>query len=342
MRRNQAAFTLIELLVVIAIIGALMALLFPAIRAVQETARGTVCRNNLAEMGKAFKSHLANHKFYPTGGWGFYWAGDPDRGFGVKQPSGWMYNILPFIGESELHDLGKGMPDKQKRALGATRAGKVIPLFCCPSRRRADQYKYQVGDYRNIDRPTVTARNDYAGSSGEFNPTNPPGSTQRYFMGSPGPASLAAGDAMSPGQWITIASNVTDPNNPKITLPPNGVTYLHSMVSQLDDGDTCTYLAGEKHVNSKYYAADDGDNNQGWDIGYDWDVNRWTTQPPHEDSPDTGDIYWRVFGSAHSSGANMVFGDGHVVAISYDVDPEIHRQLGNRKDGSATDLSKLE
>ena len=34
--------------------------------------------------------------------------GDPDRGFGEEQPGGWIFNILPFMEEQALYDLGKG------------------------------------------------------------------------------------------------------------------------------------------------------------------------------------------------------------------------------------------
>ena len=43
------------------------------------------------------------------------------------------------------------------------------------------------------------------------------------------------------------------------------------------------------------------------------------------------------FGSAHSSGFNMVFCDGSVHSIGYSIDVEVHRCLANRKDGKAID-----
>jgi prepilin-type processing-associated H-X9-DG protein len=43
------------------------------------------------------------------------------------------------------------------------------------------------------------------------------------------------------------------------------------------------------------------------------------------------------FGSPHSSGCNFAFCDGSVRTVSYQIDPEVHRRLGNRKDGLPID-----
>ena len=41
-----------------------------------------------------------------------------------------------------------------------------------------------------------------------------------------------------------------------------------------------------------------------------------------------------IFGSVHSGGMNMAYCDGHVDTVAYDIDPYLHRSLGNRLDGS--------
>jgi type II secretory pathway pseudopilin PulG len=48
-----------------------------------------------------------------------------------------------------------------------------------------------------------------------------------------------------------------------------------------------------------------------------------------------------AFGGAHSSGFRVSFCDGSVRELSFDIDPNIHRFLGDRADGQAIDLSKL-
>ncbi len=105
-RKRQFGFTLVELLVVITIIGILISLLLPAVQSAREAARATQCSNNIRQMAVACLHHTEAQGHFPTGGWGWRWAGDPNRGFNHRQPSGWHYNILPYLEQETLHQLG--------------------------------------------------------------------------------------------------------------------------------------------------------------------------------------------------------------------------------------------
>ena len=127
-----------------------------------------------------------------------------------------------------------------------------------------------------------------------------------------------------------------------------GVIFRRSecMVAHIKDGTSNTYLLGERYLNPDIYELTECDNDQTWSEGYDYDVNRWTANDPNNGSmpplQDTAGIggCMQNFGSAHSGTLGMAFCDGSVKAISYAIDPEIHRRLGNRMDGLPIDQSK--
>src|SRR3990172_9150578 len=142
---RRIAFTVVEMLAVAAIIGTLIALTLPAIQAARESARCAHCKNNLKQLSLAALNHLDVHGHFPTGGWSWYWVGDPDRGFGKDQPGGWFYNILPFCEESAaLHDLAAdGQPNDLTRVQRVGSAQVIqspLAIVNCPTRRRNALY----------------------------------------------------------------------------------------------------------------------------------------------------------------------------------------------------------
>ncbi len=125
-----------------------------------------------------------------------------------------------------------------------------------------------------------------------------------------------------------------------------GVMFLASTVkmAHIGDGNTTTYLLGERHLNpDSYYTGSACANDQGWDLGYDYDTNRWTrnheNDQPRRDTPGYGDCE-TAFGSAHSAGFHMVFCDGSVKKLNYSIDLETHHLLGGRNDGEPVDMTK--
>jgi prepilin-type processing-associated H-X9-DG protein len=131
--------TLVELLVVIAIIGLLIALLLPAVQAAREAARAASCKNNLKQQALGVLQHHDVHHFYPTGGWGWEWAGDSDRGYGLDQPGAWIFNVLPYIEQEALRDSASdgqfAVITPLQESLAASLCQTPLPLFHCPSRR---------------------------------------------------------------------------------------------------------------------------------------------------------------------------------------------------------------
>jgi prepilin-type N-terminal cleavage/methylation domain-containing protein/prepilin-type processing-associated H-X9-DG protein len=344
---KPAGFTLVELLVVITIIGILIALLLPAVQAAREAARRAQCTNNLKQIGLGCLNHESAFRTFPTGGWGDWWVGDPSRGFGGKQPGGWLYNITPFIEQQALHDLGSSAGDSTGLSTGVTdrltRACTPVPGLYCPSRRSASKYPVTYSYYFNLPSTTLTVgtlggRNDYAANVGDT--WDPNGSTT---LNGAGPKNLTVGDAMSANEWAGIGSgsNVMWQG----AAVSSGIVYCHSLttMSDIKDGTSNTYLAGEKYLNpDSYLNGSDGGDCQTWDGGLSADTARWAINgiPPQQDQSGVVDNA-RVFGSAHAAGFNMVFCDGSVRNISYSINLTVHSNLGNRKDGQPIDGSKL-
>lgn len=158
---GRRAFTLVEVLVVIAIIGALVAITLPAVQMAREASRRNSCANNLRQQAVAVRLHETTHKTFPTGGWKEY-LGDPDAGYGTKQSGGWIYNILSYIEEDNLRQLGRGLKGQAREEAFKKLMESPIEVFYCPSRRLARLYPYTGGALKNAKPPEKVAKTDYA------------------------------------------------------------------------------------------------------------------------------------------------------------------------------------
>jgi prepilin-type N-terminal cleavage/methylation domain-containing protein/prepilin-type processing-associated H-X9-DG protein len=325
--RKNLGFTLVELLVVIAIIGILVALLLPAIQAAREAARRMQCSNNLKQMGLAVHTHIDSQKNFPTGGWGFDWVGDPDRGYAKSQPGGWCYNILPGLEQLGLHNLGKGADTATKRDLARQLTHTALTVYNCPTRRAAIAYPnpyrgnfIAINASDNTSNDNVVSRSDYAACS----------SGAEVGMGIAGPRSIAEASTFA---W--------PPSDPKVS-GLNGVTYVHSevRVREVIDGLSQTIFAGEKYLNpDQYFTGWDGADNESTFCGWDNDNCRTTFSPPLRDR--RGSYQTDYFGSAHSSVCNFLFCDGSVHPLAYTIDTFTFNHLGDRQDRTPIDSSKL-
>ncbi len=126
---RRQAFTLVELLVVIAIIGALIALLLPAVQAARESGRRTQCKNNLRQIALAFHTFVDTYKCFPSGGYNYdsaisYINGKPAAT--PRQTVGWTFQMLPFIEQGGLYN--SALPDAEIAQVARTE-------LLCPTRR---------------------------------------------------------------------------------------------------------------------------------------------------------------------------------------------------------------
>ena len=366
----RSGFTLVELLVVIAIIGILVALLLPAIQAAREAARRSQCKSNLKQIALGFMNHHDTQKFLPNGGWGWQWVGDPDRGFGDDQPGGWVYNLLPFIEETALHDKGSDNNPKAVTPGQSLAAREVlsspINIINCPSVRQARPYPAEnsnaASDLYNSRSPRIAregigcGRSDYAANAGDL-----------YLEFGPGPPNYSAAPTYA---WISDGRLSAAPfTGFPIRELLSGICFERSQIKigQITDGTSKTYMVGEKFITVENYetGADPGDN-ETWCTGFNNDNYRvtgaWQTStnsfvplPPLQHLVGTPaglpaslgnpasspavtanpTTHSRLFGSAHSGGLNMSLCDGSVDFVAYDIEPQLYLKFGNRQNGTA-------
>lgn len=340
MTRHRAAVTLVELLVVVAIVGLLIALLLPAAQSAREAARRTQCHANLRQLALACLAHETVRGHLPSGGWGGEWAGDPDRGFGTKQPGGWAFTILPHLEEAVLRDLGSGMTDANAKAdLAVTRLTTPVSAFTCPSRRPAAVWTLAASKkplrvtavpQMLTRRPAAVVRGDYAANMGSG---SLPGNN--YLSGG-SPSSITSGDAMSEAAWAGYGP------------PPNGLVFRRSCVRlrEITDGLSATYLLGEKYVDPAAVVSGlSDDDDQCLYSGHDRDVLRTGLEPPSQDRPNFDPATVSgvagspnkyplpiAFGSPHPDACGMAMADGSVRVVASTIEAAAHRAAAGRSD----------
>ncbi|MCA9187213.1 MAG: DUF1559 domain-containing protein [Pirellulaceae bacterium] len=354
---RQGAFTLVELLVVIAIIGLLVALLLPAVNAAREAARRTQCANNLKNIGLAVLNFESTYGEYPSGGWGLDWTADPNRGVGPDQPGSWIFNIMEFIEEGAARQAGQGQAigSAQFRQASIQLHQTPITIFNCPSRRAPAIYVSAWNTVReqswlaSIAKTEGVAKSDYAANSGDSIKF----SGDDFYR----PASYAAIREDQWSQTNACEKNGDIRHDRSVRLCQTGVMYYRSDLrsAQIKDGTSKTYLAGEKWMPIEGYqgildpnaAGFTYGDNQSMYTGYEWDNHRVAWNPdgdlgsqeayqPSADRAGFGAILPEPkFGSAHPANFQMVFCDGSVHGLNYEIDPLTHRWLANREDGNA-------
>ena len=280
-----------------------------------------------------------------------------------------MYNLLPFIEQQNLRDLGTGMAfgSAGRQAALTTLIQTRVDTYLCPSRGITalpltiwNSPVKNMGTWvRPIAKTTGLFRGDYAANSGTtkywdgaewFDPDGPNALTGNY---SGAEAGFKSSVAVSPMDFCSPPSNGLEYN--RVLRCQDGTIFIRSQLklSKIEDGTSNTYLIGEKNMNPNEYSGgidvNDDDfsraTNQAAYCGYEWDNQRvawswlWdrtTNQENFQPLPDTvGLKVTNLWGSAHPGAFHMAYCDGSVQTVNYDVDPLVHSYSASRADGQA-------
>jgi prepilin-type N-terminal cleavage/methylation domain-containing protein/prepilin-type processing-associated H-X9-DG protein len=134
--QRRRAFTLIELLVVIAIIAVLIALLIPAVQKVREAAARTQCANNLKQLGLSMHNYESANKRLPPAFTGKA-AGSPLPAYFFSWSALALLN--PYLEQTAIFnrmDLTQPVyvpPSYTISAANQFAVQQVVPTFLCPS-----------------------------------------------------------------------------------------------------------------------------------------------------------------------------------------------------------------
>ena len=329
MKAKTPAFTLVELLVVIAIVAMLVAILLPAVQAAREAARRTVCQNHLKQLALAALLHHEQQGRFPTRGWldhDYYWTGDPHRGFGRNQPGGWAYQILPFIEQSALFDLGSRLVSHDVRALAIKqRVATPVPVYFCPSRRGALVLK------GTEERPAI--QRQYRNAPQSAWRTHGP-VTEYAPIDYAANGDARAGGVISGGDGARMAQ-ITDGTSKTCMMGEKFLWvdyYNTNWVSRLSDGDEQWLHNGEEN---------DGLPFDGWgSIGSDYHGMGGRARGCEKYERDRPLLEPRsrcwgfvAFGSAHREGGYFAMCDGSVRPVPYVIEWNVFSSLVLRDDG---------
>jgi prepilin-type N-terminal cleavage/methylation domain-containing protein/prepilin-type processing-associated H-X9-DG protein len=287
MRRQRSAFTLIELLVVIGIVSVLIALLVPAVQKVREAASRTQCGSHLKQIGIALHSYHDIWSAFPKDD-DYYDSAmcgcSPPYGH-TEMCSVPVYTaILPFIEEKNQYGFATQNPVTLPHPNVSLANGNIKPvsIFLCPGRRTT----------------TVGPKDDYAA-----------------------PMSPTTISAAYPG-WQSILDTYNAGSMMGDGTPPLGGTTLTVVTNA--DGTANTILLAHKGMQPQFY-SESGPNDEGFAyIGDRWEHHRLPQYLVQDyDLPPGSPLLnpATLLASPHPTAMPVLFADGSVRRLAYDLDP---------------------
>ena len=306
---HRRGLTLVELLVVVAIIGALLALLLPAVQSARESARRVQCGNNLKQLSLATLAYENSNGNFPLNG------GSCTPSITPSNPNcwSWLYKILPHLD-------GLAVFNSDWTVVART----PIPGYYCPTRRPPGLYPDSAAS------PNLTARTDYAGCAGTGGLVGGGGDGHNGVIICDTCTTVACSRCTTPSPRTLTAiraamirdglSNTVMLGEARKILPPDTSQGYDEKTYYCDNCNQATI----RRMNNNNPA---GDYAPGSDRSIIFNnvsnVNNYT------------------FGSRHTDVFGMAFADGAVRFLSYQGDLALYQSLAGRDDRKSVSLGDL-
>lgn len=246
---RRRGFTVIELLVTIAIIGALVALLMPAVQAARESARRSTCQSRMKQLGLALHNYHDAHNALPPGTIIQRSSSPPGTGWG------WGAMVLPYVEQQSLHS---GITFETPTVSGSNTGliGQSLPVWRCPSDTAPPSVEINVSDAGSV----MVASGNYCGVDGVLSAMSETrfsavsdGLTQTLMLGErvyqPGTAGF--NDRFVSAWCGVLATATTHVNSSVPYLPASDATPIN-------DGMDSPGAFTSRHPGGAFFAMCDG------------------------------------------------------------------------------------
>jgi prepilin-type N-terminal cleavage/methylation domain-containing protein len=294
---RRTGFTLVELLVVIGIIGALVALLMPAVQSARESARRMSCGNKMKQISLAIHNYHDTHRVFPCNANALdNLRGRPSNGFS------WIAKGLPFLEQQSLHDrldfrrsLIAGAADDPATNWGVIQT--PVSVLLCPSD------------------PTPPVRSDLASTW-------------------PWPAVIGRFAPMSQGGPAAVTTYMGNMGFDFDSDPPQGPCERSAARSvgfrDVLDGTSNVFLLMERSPSWSPWCAWASSNGTWATTAYPINLARKISPTP--DGTEVGGLKYASL-SLHPGGIHVAMVDGSIHFVSENIEKTLYIQLGHMADG---------